>query len=212
VIARLARRFARSQAGLARALWGTVRGRVDVGPEEVALPYHGPDRVLLWTLVVLSVLETAIVHVLVSWPPLRWTLLALGVYGLLAFVAFDGTLRQRPHLLRDREVVLRFGHFGTVRVPLDTLTSVRKHVTGEHKRTVEVDGDGLAVSFMGETHVELRFAPPAEAEVDGRTTEVTTVSFAAHDAGAAVSLLRARMPGPGRSVPAGTSARDPKPR
>ncbi|TFV79083.1 hypothetical protein E4P40_18410 [Blastococcus sp. CT_GayMR20] len=204
MIGRLVRRFARSQAGLARALWWTVRGRVDVGPGDVALPYNGLDRVLLWTLVVLGVLETAVVHVLVSWPPLRWTLLALGVYGLLAFVAFDGTLRQRPHLLRGGELVLRFGHFRTVRVRLDTLTAVRKHVTGEHKRTVEVGGDGLAVSFMGETHVELRFSPPAEAEIDGRTTTVTTVSFAAHDARAAVPLLRARMPSSGHDVPAGT--------
>jgi hypothetical protein len=200
----LVRRFARSQAGLARALWWTVRGRVDVGPGDVALPYNGPDRVLLWTLVVLSVLEIGAVHLLVSWPPLRWTLLVLGVYGLLALVAFDGTLRQRPHLLRDRELLLRFGHFRTVRVRLDTLTSVRKHVTGEHKRTVEVDREGLAVSFMGETHVELRFSPPAEADVDGRTTTVTTVSFAAHDAPAAVSLLRAGLPTPGHDVPAGT--------
>jgi hypothetical protein len=51
---------------------------------------------------------------------------------------------------------------------------------------------------MGETDVELRFSPPAEAEIDGRTAEVTTVSFAAHDARSAVSLLRARLSIPER--------------
>jgi hypothetical protein len=186
-------RLVRNQAGLARALWWVVRGRADVGPDDVAIAYSGPDRVLIATLVVLSVLEVAVVHVLVSWPPLRWSLFVLGLYGVLGLIAFDGTLRQRPHLLRDGELVLRFGHFRTVRVPLDTLTSVRKHVSGGHKRTVENADGQLALSFMGETHVELRFSPPAEAEVDGRTTEVSTVSFAAHDAPAAVRLFRARV-------------------
>lgn len=186
------RRLANGQAGLARALWWAVRGRVDVGPGDVAIPYNGPDRVLLWTLVVLSALEIAVVHLLVSWPPLRWSLFVLGLYGLLGLVAFDGTLRQHPHLLRDGGLVLRFGHFRTVRVPLDALVSVRKHVAGAHSRTVELADGALAVSFMGETHVELRFSPATAVEVDGRVPAVERVSFAAHDPAAAVALLRPR--------------------
>ncbi len=70
-------RFLRIQAGLARALWWAARGRTAVEPGDVPLPYVAPDRVMLYTITVLGVLETAIVHVLVSWPPLRWSLLAL---------------------------------------------------------------------------------------------------------------------------------------
>jgi hypothetical protein len=190
------RRLAHGQAGLARALWWTVRGRADVGPGDLALPYNGPDKVLLYTLAVLSVLEVAIVHVLVSWSPLRWSLFAFGIYGVLGLVAFDGTLRQHPHLLRNGELLLRFGHFRSVRVPLAGLTSVRKHVTNEHKKTVETDGDGLALSFMGGTNVELRFSPPTTIELDGRLHDVTTVSFSADDPRAAVPLLSIRVPSP----------------
>jgi hypothetical protein len=208
-------RLARNQAGLARALWRVARGRVDVGPDEVALPYAGPDRALIYTLAVLSVLEVAVVHVLVSWPPLRWSLFALGVYGVLALIAFDGTLRQHPHLLRSGELVLRFGHFRSVRVPLEGLASARRHVTGGHTRTVERDGDALALSYMGETTVELRFSPPAPVEVDGRTHEVATVSFAAHDPRAAAALVRDRVGGqmlaPSACGPSGSGAAKPDP-
>jgi hypothetical protein len=182
-----------TQVGLARALWWGVRGRADVGPGELPLHYNGPDRVLLYTITTLGVLETAAVHVLVSWAPLRWPLLALGIYGLLGFVAFDCTLRQHPHLLRAGELVLRFGHFRSVSVPLDRLAAVRKRVQNGHRKTVEVDGDGLALSFMGGTNVELRFSAPVDVEVDGGRRSVTRVSLSADDPGAAVALLRTRV-------------------
>jgi hypothetical protein len=191
---------ARNQFGLARAIWWGLRGRADVGDDDVALPYNGMDRAVLYTILVLGVLETVIVHVLVSWPPLRWTLFALGVYGVLGLVAFDLTMRQHPHLLRAGELVLRFGHFRSVRVPLENVTQVRKHVRNDHEKNVELhDGDdGVAVSFMGGTTVELGFSPPAEVEVDSRRRTAARVSFAVHDPVAAVALLRARVTSPGR--------------
>jgi hypothetical protein len=129
---------------------------------------------------------------------LRWTLLVLGIYGVLGIIAFDFTLRQHPHLLRADGVVLRFGHFRAVRVPLDGLASVRKHVRNEHEKTVELEDDALAVSFMGGTNVELRFSPPAEIQVDGRSRTVRTVTFSADDPGATVALLRTRVTSPDR--------------
>ena len=164
-----------------------------MGPGDLPLPYNGPDRVLLYTITALGVLETVAVHVLVSWAPLRWPLLALGVYGVLGVVAFDCTLRQHPHLLRAGELVLRFGHFRSASVPLDRLASVRKRVQNGHRKTVEVGGDSLALSFMGGTNVELRFATPVDVEVDGVLRTVTRVCLSADDPGAAVALLRTRV-------------------
>jgi hypothetical protein len=184
------RRFARSQAGLARALGWALRGRADVGPTDVALPYNGLDRAVLWTISVLGVLETAIVHVLVSWPVLRWTLLVVSVYGLVAFVAFHFTMRQHPHLLRGDVLVLRFGHFRSARVPLDSLASVARNVDNTHTRNVALAGDGLVVSFMGGTNVELRFSPDALVELDGQEHPVSRVSFQAEDPRTVTTLLR----------------------
>ena len=185
-------RLLRGQLGLARALWWAVRGRADVGPDDEPLPYNGMDRPVLWTICVVGVVEVAVVHVLVSWPPLRWTLFAVGVYGLLSFVAFDLTMRQHPHLLRGGELLLRFGHFRSVRVPLEDLASVRKQVRNEHRKNLEVDDDAVALSFMGGTNVELRFSPAADVEVDGELLPATRVAFSAADPVAALAVLRTR--------------------
>lgn len=69
---------------------------------------------------------------------------------------------------------------------------MRKHVRNDHGKTVEAADDGVAVSFMGGTNVELRFASPRVVDVDGRQTAVERVSFAVHEPAAAVSLLRTR--------------------
>lgn len=185
----------RGQAGLARALWWAVRGRTAVAPGDVALPYDGLDRAVIWTITAVGMVETVVVHVLVSWPPMRWSLLVLSVYGVLGLLAFAATMRQHPHVVRGTDLVLRSGHFRTVRVPLGAVASVRRNVRNEHAKTLEVADDGLALSFMGGTTVELRFAPAASVEVDGRPHTVERVSFAAHDPAAAVSLLRTRVAG-----------------
>jgi hypothetical protein len=99
--------LARSQAGLVRALWWAVLGRTAVGPGDVVLPSNGLARAVVWTMAVVGVVETVVVHVLVVWPPLRWSLLALSVYGVLGLVAFDCTTRQQPHVVRGGELLLR---------------------------------------------------------------------------------------------------------
>ena len=184
------RSLVRSQLGLARALWWALRRREDVGPGDVPLRYDALDLAVLWTICALGVLEIVVVHVLVSWPPLRWSLFVVGVYGLLAFLGFFLAMDQHPHLLRDGALLLRFGHFHAARVPLDALASVGKRVVGAHTQNVAVDGDGLVVACMGRTTVELRFSPAAVVDVDGREHVVSRASFLVDDPGAAAALLR----------------------
>jgi hypothetical protein len=42
---------------------------------------------------------------------------------------------------------------------------VHTGATAGHRRNLELDGDFLAMSVMGDTNVELRFTPPVEARV-----------------------------------------------
>ena len=191
-------RVLRDQLGLARALWWALRGRAAVEPGDVALPYNGLDRAVVWTITVVGVVETVVVHVLLTWPPLRWGLLVLSVYGVLGLLAFDATMRQHPHVLRGGELLLRSGHFRTVRVPVEDVAQVRRHVRNDHRRTVETADDRVAVSFMGGTDVELRYGSPTVVDIDGRRSAVERVSFSVHDPAAAVSLLRARTAVPDR--------------
>ncbi len=72
-----------------RALWWAVRGRRDVGPDDVVLGYEERSTVMLWAVSLLGLLEVGVVHVLTArWPLARWALLAVGVVGLVGFLAW----------------------------------------------------------------------------------------------------------------------------
>ncbi|MGY1689291.1 hypothetical protein [Geodermatophilus sp. SYSU D01105] len=181
----------RSEAGIARALADGVRGRDDVRPGEVALPYAGRFGLVVGVLCVLGALETVVVHVLLPWEVARWVLLAVSVYALVWVLGFGLSLRQHPHVVRDGELVLRFGHLRSVAVPLAGLAAVRRSVETGHRRTVVRDGDRLVVSVMGDTNVELRLDPPVH--VPGQDDPVARVALYADDPAAAVRELRTRV-------------------
>lgn len=188
-------RLARAEAGVLRALWWAVRRRSAVGSGDVPLPYAGRFRLVLGALTVLGALETAVVHVLLPWQTARWVLLAVSLYALVWVLGSGLSLFQHPHLLRDDELVLRFGHLRTVVVPLAGLVAVRRSVEAEHGKVLLRDGDRLVLSVMGDTDVELRFDPPVH--VAEQEEPVARVAFWVDDPQAVVRLLR------DRAVPAG---------
>jgi hypothetical protein len=186
-------RIARTEAGTWRSLWWGVRRYRDIPLGAVAVPYHDRFTVVLWALCCLGALELAVVHVLTAgMPVLRWALFAIGVYGLVWCLGFGLGLRQNPHLVIDDELVLRLGHLHTVRVPLGSLRSATRSVDPAHRRNLSVDGDRLALSFMGETNVELRFSPGAPVDAADRVHPVAQVAFFADDPRGAARLLAAR--------------------
>jgi hypothetical protein len=186
--------LANAEIGLWRALWWAVRRRRDVGPGESVISYADRFTVVTWAICCLGALELGVVHVLTErWPVLRWALFALGLYALLWMLAFMFSLRQRPHLLRDGELVLRFGHFRTTTVPLASLASVTGSVVSGHRRTVVLDGDRLALAVMSDTNLELRFDPPVAVDVKGRGHELSAIAFYADEPRAVVPVLRSRV-------------------
>ena len=188
-------RAARAEAGVLRALWRAARRRSAVGPDDVPLPYAGRFGLVLGAVTTLGVLETAVVHVLLPWETARWVLLAVSLYALVWVVGSGLSLFQHPHLLRDDELVLRFGHLRTVAVPLAGLVAVRRSVESEHKRTLVRDGDRLVLSVMGDSNVELRLDPPVR--VAGQDEPVARVAFWVDDPQTVVRLLRGRaLPAP----------------
>jgi hypothetical protein len=191
--------LAAAELGLWRALWWAVRRRRDVGPDDRPLPYADRFALVTGAVVCLGALEVGVVHVLTArWPLLRWALFALGVYALLWMVSFGLSLRQRPHLLRTDELVLRFGHFRAIRVPLGGLRGVATVVVAGHRRSVVLEGDRLALPVMSDTNVELRFDPPVAVEVKGRMHDLGRIAFYADDPRSAVALLRAGVLSPER--------------
>jgi hypothetical protein len=191
--------LASAEIGLWRALWWAVRRRRDVGAGEVPLPYADRFSLVTGAIVCLGALELGVVHVLTArWPVLRWALFALGVYALLWVVSFTFSLRQHPHLLREGELVLRFGHFRATRIPLTSLTGAGSSVVAGHKRTVVLDGDRLALPVMSDTTIELRFDPPVAVEVKGRSHVLSRIAFYADEPRTALALLRTQALSPER--------------
>ena len=149
---------------------------------------------MLWAVSCLGVLEVGVVHVLTAgWPLLRWILFGLGVLSLVAFLAFGLSLRQHPHLLRDDDVVLRFGSAHSVRVDLEPLTAAQTAVETGHKRNLVLADHRLTMAVMGDSNVELHFDPPVEVEVKGRTHHLARISFWVDDPRGVVRQLRARI-------------------
>jgi hypothetical protein len=147
-------RLGRAEAGVVRSLWWAVRRRSAVGPDEVRLAYAGRFRLVLEALTVLGALETVVAHVLLPWETVRWALLAVSPYASVWVLGSALSLFQHPHLLRDDELVLRFGH----REP-DLPDAL--HVNGEPMNLAHVVG-----VLLGNRDLERRLA----AENTGRLT------------------------------------------
>jgi hypothetical protein len=189
--------LAAAEIGLWRALWWAVCRRRDVAPHETAISYSDRFTVMLWAVCCLGGLELAVVHVLTArWPVARWALFVLGVYALVWFVSFGLSLRQRPHVLGADGLVLRFGWFRELRVPLQGLAAVRTGAVTGHRRNLVLDGSDLTMSVMGDTNTELRFDPPVEAELAGAGRELSRIAFWADDPRRVAALLRARAVSP----------------
>jgi hypothetical protein len=188
-------RLARAEIGLLRSLWWAVRGRRAVAPGEHPVPYGDRFTVMLWAVCCLGALELGVVHVLTArWPVVRWTLFVLGIYALLWVAGFGLSLRQHPHLLRNGELVLRFGHFRAVRVPLERLVAVTTGAEAGHRRNLVVDDTRLVMSVMGDTNVDLRFDPAVGVPVAGGVRPVSRISFYADDPRRVARVLRTRDP------------------
>jgi hypothetical protein len=74
-------------------------------------------------------------------------------------------------------------------VPLQQLASVTTGAAG-HKRNLELDGDSMAMSVMGDTNVELRFSPPVEVDVASGIRELARIRCYADEPRDAASALR----------------------
>jgi hypothetical protein len=181
----------RAEIGMIRSLWWALRRRRAVGPGDVALAYGDRFTLMLGVVCCLGAVELGVVHVLTArWPVVQWSLFALGIYALLWILGFGFSLRQRPHLLRNGEVLLRFGHFHSVRVPVERVVSVRSGAVSGHRRNLVLDGDALTMAVMGDSNLELRFEPPVAIEVGAVSRTFTRVAFFVDDPRAAAALLR----------------------
>ena len=188
-------RATRFERGIYVNIWRWIKGNHDIGaPGTLAVPYVDVVRstILLW--IGASALEMVIVHFLVPWPWVRWTLLILSVWGLIWMFGYLGGLIVYPHLIDSERVRVRNGHTIDAQVPIDVIAGVRTGTKSPaSSRVVSVDEEDplhLYIAVSGQVNVHLDLNHPIHVQLPGGRYTVTTVSFWADDPRPAAHRLR----------------------
>ena len=101
---------------------------------------------LVLLVVLVGPVEALALHLLVPWAWLRWSLLAVEVYGTFWILGFYASLSALPHRIEEAGVRLRYGAFARVFVPYTEIESVGRAVL-----RAPGGGDGLRTSSEEET-------------------------------------------------------------
>ncbi|MFF4396026.1 hypothetical protein [Streptomyces sp. NPDC001480] len=133
------------------------------------------------------VIETFMMSVLLRrWPIPHGVVLALDVYTVVFVVALHAACVVHPHVLTADTLRVRHGVHVDLRIPLETITAVRREV----RFTQERAPGRLDVAVGSRTSVTLELAQPVRhMTLLGRRREVTEVRLHADDADALVRAL-----------------------
>ncbi|APE09149.1 MULTISPECIES: hypothetical protein [Rhodococcus] len=146
-----------------RALWFLIRRRrIGVGPDVTTIGYTRGTMSVPIAWLVASVIEIAVVHILVPWEWLRWTLLIVSVYSLLPLVGWLADRVVNPHLLTRDGLVLRSGHQVVAHIDVDNLQRCIPRHRFQPTET-SVDGEVLFLPGPDGTNLDLVLAEPVEA-------------------------------------------------
>jgi hypothetical protein len=184
----------RALASLGR--W-VVRRRHGVCPGDLAAAYTGPQTVMTYGLLFVSVIETVGLAVLIPWPAVHRVLLVLDVYGVLLVLAMHAACVTRPHVVRpDGTLRIRYGALFDLTVPPDAVASVRVDRRYPEGRLVSLSEEGVLDLIVGsQTTVTLELNRPLDFRrpLGGRAS-ARTIRFHADDPRALVSAVRQPAP------------------
>lgn len=198
-VARLARRALRMEVGVWTSLCRFVLARPRVPVGAVALTYHKQLTLVLGVFVGLSVVEIVVIDLVVQrWPPLRVTLLVLGIWGLTWMLGLLCAYVTRPHAVGPAGVTIRSGAEIDLALPWAVIDSVAvRRVRRDASRTGQVtDDDGLRTLLLpihDETNVEIVLDVPVTAELPRGRTDLDRVRVFADDPQAFLAAARRFM-------------------
>lgn len=154
----------RAELRMYRSLWLWARRRVDGAGE--GFGYTRGSNSTMVAFAVASAVEAAVVHLLVPWPWLRWTLIVLAGYSLLLLLAFFATRITHPHLLTADELILRSGSQVIARCDRGDLRRVQ--LTRRFAQTAPVALEGrLFLPGQDGTNIDIDLRAPLTARLPG---------------------------------------------
>lgn len=170
------------EIGIFVSLGRWVARRKDIPAGAVEIKYGHRMRVLIAILIAGSIVEITAVELLVPFVVLRWAFLLIGVYALFWVVGLMAATIVYPHYATANELVIRFFHYHTIRVPLtpDCRVAVRERTAPKNKTIIQKDGM-LSLYVLSSTNVSVELPESTEVTVDGAPALVSTVSFDVDD-------------------------------
>lgn len=171
---------ARYEAGIWRSLyrWMTRRPAA-TDPDAALFGYASQVTPLLLVFIVLSALEIPIVPLLLPWPAVRYTLLVLGVWGLLWMLGLLASLRTNPHVISESGLHLRSGFQFNASIPWEKISAIRLRRSSAHRKLqIEHNHTGASVALQGTSNVEVIFREPVLVHLfDGHQASVDAIHF-----------------------------------
>lgn len=167
-------------ATLVTVLLAVPRGVVAIGrwtvrarPDGSRFTHHRDTVVLLWVVVVLTILEGAVVDVVLRFVlgPSPWVWIALGLHATVVcmILAVHAGMATRPHTLHASVLRLRTGLATEVAVAVTSIDQARPGRYPDFDRSGwRIDEDGNATLAVGEANLRLTLAADAGLTVNGR--------------------------------------------
>jgi hypothetical protein len=185
-------RFAVHDFMLVRALWLSLRRKIDARTGEVPIRYGRDMLLMLWVVLVVDSVLVAVLDLTIPWAWPRRILLVLGIAGFIWLLGFIATLYVYPHTAGGGRVRLRFTAMRDYTVPLGAVSSVDvERRTWDISTTAAVVDDALVLPVQNSTNVSLTLHQDVEVTVPRHPTPVAVrkLRFAADDPVAAQKLI-----------------------
>lgn len=150
-------------------------------------PYYRGLSPLMWVFFSLGLIETAVVHFVVSqiWPRIGLFLSLLSGSSLLWIFFVIRSLRTHPVLIANGRLIMRCGTLKSIDIALDNIAAIR---TEWESDALKVDGV-LNLSLIAYPNVIVDLIQPKESRRFGRERQVRSVAHRFDDLPAFVAAL-----------------------
>ena len=128
-----------------RSLFWLIRGRLAVPDGAREFGYVRGTLAIPIAFAIASIIELAIVHLIIPWFWLQMTLLIITVWGMLFLCGIFATRAVYPHYLFDGELYLRFGFQIVAKIPIRSVKNVLERTSFKYTQP-EIDDDSLVLT------------------------------------------------------------------
>ena len=155
-------RFAVCELRAYRDLIRALRRRHDVPGGATPFGYTKGMMTIPAVMTAVSLVEVAIVHILIPWTWLQMVLLLLSAWGVLFMLGYFATRVVNPHYVTDGSLHLRWGHQAVLSTPLSNVAVVTSRTDHSHN-SPRIDDDRLILAGIQGTNVLIQFTEPVSA-------------------------------------------------